>query len=73
MLTALYEGNIIEIDNYVSPKEELDLKLLTCHVCGENVFVKHGIIKRAHFSHYPNTTCDFERLQGERETSEHRI
>jgi competence CoiA-like predicted nuclease len=73
MLTALYEGTVIEIDDYKSPKEELDPKLLTCPICGENVFVKHGIIKRAHFSHYSNATCNFERLQGERETEEHRL
>lgn len=71
MITASYDGIIIEIDNYISPKEELDPQLLTCHVCGEKLFIKHGIIKRAHFCHYADTKCEFERLQGEGETLEH--
>lgn len=73
MLTASYGGKIIEISNHESPKEELELKKLLCHVCDENIFVKHGIVRCAHFCHYPSTKCDFEGLQGEPETLEHQF
>lgn len=71
MFVALYNGQRVYIKDFTNPKSELDPKELKCPICELPLFVKHGIIKQAHFSHYPETTCDFERLQGERETMEH--
>lgn len=73
MLVAEYDGERIEIQNYDDPKTELKRDLLRCQVCNQSLFIKDGLIKVAHFSHYADAACNFEKRQGEPETLAHRM
>jgi competence protein CoiA len=71
MFVADYEGQRICILDYEYPKSVLKPDNLKCSHCGEGLIIKHGEIKEKHFAHYPDSTCQFERLQGEPESLEH--
>ena len=42
----------------------------TCPICGENLFLKQGIIKIPHFAHYPHSQCLWN--SWERESERHK-
>jgi hypothetical protein len=50
----------LNIDNkYVLPNDASKNEKYKCPDCPENVFLKAGSIKKNHFSHYPNSNCNF--------------
>lgn len=50
----------LNINNkYVLPNDASKNEKYKCPDCPENVFLKAGSIKKNHFSHYPNSNCNF--------------
>jgi len=45
--------------NRVLAKDSMRGEVFVCPLCKEKVFLKKGRIKIPHFSHYPNSTCNF--------------
>jgi competence CoiA-like predicted nuclease len=72
VLTAIYDGQEVGITDYESPKLVLDKSKLKCKFCNQPLTIRHGLIRAKHFAHFPEQACDFEKLQGEPESFEHR-
>lgn len=71
MLVAEYDGKRIEIQTYSDPRRQLRKGLIFCPCGDHQLLVRQGVVNVPHFAHYPKTACDFEKLQGERESPEH--
>lgn len=71
MLVAEYDGKRIEIQTYSDPKRQLNRNLIRCPCGAHRLLIRAGVVNISHFAHYPKTACNFEKLQGERESPEH--
>ncbi|MEG0267790.1 MAG: competence protein CoiA family protein [Carnobacterium sp.] len=67
MLIALNEKNQPVHANIINEEKQIK-KIYCCPSCKENVFLKKGVLKVAHFSHFKKTNCF---LFSEGETKEH--